>query len=110
MADKRLWVDWPRFYRLILLHSRKRICRLTGISLMTVDHDYFHTRQAPWDQTKAIARSVNDRTAQIKGSRIKNGIATALPHEHRNLSLCRIRNRLTCIQVHARCWQLLCTH
>ncbi|KAL4970619.1 uncharacterized protein BDV14DRAFT_163652 [Aspergillus stella-maris] len=55
MTDKRPWDDWPRYYRLILLHSRKRICRLSGIFLMTLDDNYFHTRQAPWNQNKATA-------------------------------------------------------
>ncbi|KAI9373929.1 hypothetical protein BJX61DRAFT_500927 [Aspergillus egyptiacus] len=84
----------------VLFHREKHICRFSGISQI-VDGDYdFLTRQAPWDEHTAIIRS-------SKSPCLKNALATALMYENRHLSGIE---RLTCLMVHARCWQLLCKH
>lgn len=84
----------------VLFHREKRICRVSGLSCI-IDGDYgFHTRQAPWDEHTAIMRSA-------KNSCLNNELATALQYENRHLSG---GDRLTCLVIHGRCWQLLCKH
>ncbi|PLB51493.1 hypothetical protein P170DRAFT_506502, partial [Aspergillus steynii IBT 23096] len=103
VTDKQLWAKtaWNRHYRLILFHSRKRICRLSGISCMNDNDIDFHTRQAPWDKTTVIVRP------ESGSSRRQDLLATALQFEAKVQGT---KDRLMCLLVHARCWQLLCTH
>ncbi|KAL3477197.1 hypothetical protein BJX99DRAFT_226523 [Aspergillus californicus] len=104
MLDTRFWArwDWTRYYRLILFHPKKRICRLSGVSQWVHDSDIeFHTRQAPWDENTGIIRPEDGP------SKHKNLLATALQHEARHLDP---RDRLTCFIVHSQCWKLLGRH
>ncbi|KAL4786825.1 hypothetical protein BJX76DRAFT_320333 [Aspergillus varians] len=92
--------DWFYYYRLLLFHPRKRICHLSGVSNFVYTDYYFYTRQAPWDEHTSIVRT------KSKPSMNEN-LVTALPHEFQHLSA---KDRLTCLIIHARCWQLLCKH
>ncbi|KAL4912679.1 hypothetical protein BDW62DRAFT_206257 [Aspergillus aurantiobrunneus] len=85
-----------------LLLLQKHICRLSGISTFQVNNDFrFYTRQAPWDERTAVIRSESNPSMH------KDALATALQREARDISA---EHRLTCLLVHARCWQLLCKH
>ncbi|KAL2815036.1 hypothetical protein BDW59DRAFT_176266 [Aspergillus cavernicola] len=103
MSDKRFsdGSAWNRFYRMILFHLRKRICRLSGISYFTEKDLGFHTRQAPWDENTLIVRS------ESNARKYEDLLATALQHEAQDPFA---SDRLTCFVIHARCWQLLCRH
>ncbi|OJJ06719.1 hypothetical protein ASPVEDRAFT_65322 [Aspergillus versicolor CBS 583.65] len=92
---------WCRFYRMILFHPQKRICRLSGVSYFSDKDLGFHTRQAPWDEDKLIIRSESNPSMH------EELLVTALQHEAQHPSA---PGRLTCFMMHARCWQLLRRH
>ncbi|BCS29269.1 uncharacterized protein APUU_70839A [Aspergillus puulaauensis] len=92
---------WCRFYRMILFHPRKRICRLSGVSYFSNKDLGFHTRQAPWDEDDLIIRSESNPDMH------EELLVTALQHEAQDHSA---PDRLTCFMMHARCWQVLRRH
>ncbi|KAL4781298.1 hypothetical protein BJX76DRAFT_350308 [Aspergillus varians] len=100
MTDKRVLRDaaWTRYFRMILFHPQKSMCRLSGISYFIHEDLDFYTLQVPWDEKTGIVRS---------GDIDKSLLATALRHEAPDDGH---SERLRGLVVHDRCWQVLCRH
>ncbi|KAL2870557.1 uncharacterized protein BJX67DRAFT_377912 [Aspergillus lucknowensis] len=100
MADKRFWRNdqWWRYYRLILCHPKKQLCQLSGIAFFRKEDVYRGMLRAPWNKDTGIILS--DRMGRRRLARARIHESCEPPPE----------DLLTGFLVHARCWDLLCTH